>query len=334
LLVVPPLWSRLSDKRFPINARGLLAFSETILKGLVSRALHFFGLGTGTLAGGGRVWGLLPGSQVAIKEGERIRIDYMHLDRSARAVPVVISGDPFQAHRMEIEVLWGPIPMLGGRNSLLVHGTRRTIANLRLQQSYHLEHTYIGGVRYFRHRTGLPWNREMSARTGLILPPLHLPRSMTRSYEFLRRKWAAEGAGDLVDTSRPGLPLARRGCFAHNNDQTAHLLVLREASGVLLVRLVRARPGQGIYETRTHYRAVGASYIIHRSQTIHWRDVEPPQILREAHYFRDAEVFQQQAPSFLPIAGESTASTEPERPTADEDEESSQNLLGSPPPSG
>jgi len=306
LLVVPPVWSRQEGPRSPLNLRGLLAFSECIAKGMVARALHFFGVGTGTLAGGGRVWGLRLGSQVAIKEGERIRIDYQHLDHKARGVPVVISGDPFQAYRMDMRVLWGPIPMLGGRHSLLVDGVRRSLTNLRLERSYDLEHTYIGGVRYFRHRTGMPWNAEMTAKTGLFLPPLHLPRSLDRASNLLRRRWQAAGAGEFVDTSKPGLPLVRRGSFAHNNDQSAHLLVLKEGRGTVLVRLVRVRHDGGIYETRTHYRIHSASYIIHRSQTIHWIPDEPPRILREAHYFRDAEVFQQQAASFLPVAGERT----------------------------
>jgi hypothetical protein len=303
LLVVPPVWNRESRRRIPVTIRGLLGFGETILKGLVSRALHFFGFGTGTLAGGGRVWGLLPEHQVAIKEGESIQVDYQHLDGTPRGVPVVISGDPFQAHRLDIRVLWGPVPMLGGRRSLIVAATRKTLSNVRMEQSYDLEHTYIGGVRYFRHRTGKPWSPEMSARTGLFLPPLHLPRTLTWASERLTERWEAAGAGEFIDTSKPGLPLARKGCFAHNNDQTAHLLVLKQPGGMLLVRQVRARHGEGLFETRTDYRLAGVSYIIVRSQTIAWGEDDEPRILREAHYFRDAEAFQRDAAAFLPIVG-------------------------------
>jgi len=313
LLVVPPVWSRTANRRFPLNVRSFLGFWETIVKGLTARVLHFFGFGTGTLAGGGRLWGLSLAHQVAIKEGERIAIDYQHMDGSQRGVPVVISGDPFQAHRMDIQVLWGPLPLLGARRSLLVSGTRKTLSNLRMEQSFDLEHTYIGGVRYFRHRTGEPWSGEMATRTGLFLPPLHLPRSLNRSNDVLQRRWQGAGAGEFVDTSKPGLPIARRGCFAHNNDQTAHLLVLKESSGTLLVRQVRVRR-DGVYETRTHYRSVANAYIIQRSQTLFWRGGEPAQIIREAHYFRHAEAFQHDAARFLPIAGEAGRPSLEDRP--------------------
>ncbi len=314
LLVVPPVWSRTASHGFPLNLRSLLGFWETIVKGITARVLHFFGFGTGTLAGGGRLWGLSLAHQVAIKEGERIAIDYQHLDGSPRAVPVVISGDPFQAHHMDIQVLWGPLPLLGARRSLLVSGTRKTLTNLRMEQSYNLEHTYIGGVRYFRHRSGEAWSREMSTRTGLFLPPLHLPRGLTRSYGILQQRWQAAGAGEFVDTSKPGLPITRRGCVAHNNDQTAHLLVLKESSGTLLVRQVRVRRGKGIYETRTHYTSVANAYVVQRSQTLFWRGTAPAQIIREAHYFRDAEAFQHDAALFLPIAGEMGRPAPEERP--------------------
>ena len=303
LLVVTPVWSRTSTSRFPLNVRTFLAFWETIVKGLLARTLHTFGFGTGTLAGGGRLWGLSPAHQVAIKEGERIAIEYQHMDGTPRGVPVVISGDPFQARRMDIQVLWGPLPLLGARRSLLVTGARKTLTNLRMEQSFNLEHAYIGGVRYFRHRTGEPWTSEMSARTGLFQPPLHLPRSLTRSYDLLRSRWQAAGAGEFVDTSKPGLPLTRKGCFAHNNDQTAHLLVLKESGGTLLVRQVRARRSGGIYENRTHYRPGANAFIVQRSQTLYWRDEAAAQIIREAHYFRDAEEFQLDAARFLPIGG-------------------------------
>ena len=317
LLVVTPIWSRAAEGFARIDLRGVSGFFEVILKGLIARVLHFFGFSTGTLAGGGRVWMLLPQHQVAIKEGERIQIDYQHLDGTPTAAGVVISGDPFTASRLDIRVLWGPIPMLGSRRSLLVASTRRTLSNLRMEQSFDLEHTYIGGVRYFRHRTGQPWSPELSARTGLFLPPLHLPRSLSRSYEFLSKRWQAAGAGEFIDTSKPGLPVTRKGCFAHNNDQTAHLLVLKQPSGMLLVRQVRARP-DGIYETRTDYRAAGASYIVVRSQTVYWADSEPPQIIREAHYFRNADEFQQAAATFMPVAAMQAPEIEPERESIDD----------------
>jgi hypothetical protein len=65
-----------------------------------------------------------------------------------------------------------------------------------------------------------------------------------------------------------------------------------------------------IYETRSHYRAMAFSYIIHRSQTIVWKGSDHPRLLQEEYFFRNAETFQREAPTFFPVVGSS-----PQEPT-------------------
>ncbi|MBT3221635.1 MAG: hypothetical protein HN348_21360, partial [Proteobacteria bacterium] len=104
------------------------------------------------------------------------------------------------------------------------------------------------------------------------------------------------------------------GRYAHNNDQSAHLVVLRDTRSTLIVRQVRSRPdSEDIYETRTWYRWFQDSYIIHSSQTRCWRLDEEPRILQEQQFFRSAEAFQQEAPTFFPFITRS-----PEQPTMTE----------------
>ena len=307
LLLLPPIWYRGKGGRRLLNVRGIGTFAEAILKGTLARLLHGFGLGVGTFGGGGKIASLLPEHQVAIKEGEKIEIEYLTMDHQPRAVPVQVSGDPFQAWRMSICMHWGPVPLLGRHDSLLLAAIRRSLADLRLQQSYRMGRVYIGGLRYFRHHIGEDWTRAFEARTGLLQPPNHLPRNLPLAQRMLLEAWQASGAGEFVDTTESGLAMWRRGRYAHNNDQSAHLLVLREPQGTLLVRQVRAmgEGGEEIFESRTHYRAVGASYILYRNQTVIWSGNGNPRILQEEHFFRSAEAFQQEAPTFFPVVAHS-----------------------------
>ncbi len=312
LCVLPPIWTRLRHGRPGLNFRGLGVFFEAVIKGVLARLLHLTGLGVGTLAGGGKFAMLLPEHQVAIKEGEQIEIDYMSLDGKPRAVAVQVSGDPFQAYQMSIRVAWGPMPLLARNNSLLLAATRRSLANVRLQQSYKLKGLYIGGVYHFRHHVGEEWNGAFAERTGLLRPRTHLPRNLPAAQRLLVEAWQGSGAGEFVDTTESGLALFRSGRYAHNNDQSAHLLLVREPGGGLLVRQVRATPGDDgrIYENRSNYRVVGSSFIIQRSQTVAWQPDQVMQIIQEDHYFRNAEAFQLEAPSFFPMMA-----TTPEEPT-------------------
>ena len=312
LLVLPPIWHRSMAGHRVLNLRSLATFIEAMFKGVLARILHMSRLGVGTLAGGGKFFFLLPEHQVAIKEGETIEIDYLTRENRPRAISIQVSGDPFQAFRIGIRPAWGPIPVLAKSNSLMLAATRRSLADLRLQQSYRLGRVYIGGVRYFRHHIGEEWSREFSKRTGLLQPPNHLPRSLPLAQRLLLDAWQANGAGEFVDTTESGLAALRRGRYAHNNDQSAHLLILKEPEGTLMVREVRAMGSSGgkIYETRSYYRSVYGSYIIYRSQTVVWHGNENPRVLQENHFFRSAEAFQQEAPTFFPVVARL-----PEEPT-------------------
>lgn len=311
LVVIPPILSRVPGAPRAINLRGVAAFTEAIVKGLLARLLHVTGMGVGTLAGGGKFLFLQPEHQVAIKEGESIEMSFFTLGGKPKMVPIQVSGDPFQTYRLDIRVAWGPVPLLGQEHSLLLAATRRSLANVRLQQSYRLEGVYIGGQHYFRHHSGRSWD-ELSSSTGLLRPPLHLPRQLPLAQRRMLTAWQARGAGEFIDTTESGLQQWRRGRYAHNSDQSAQLVMVREANGVLLVRQVRAdpEPGGAVYENRTHYRRGGVAYIIVRSQTIAWTAGDDPRLLSETHYFRNALEFQQEAPTFFPVMARS-----PEQPT-------------------
>jgi len=242
-------------------------------------------------------------------------------------VAIQVSGDPFQAYRMWIRIAWGPVPLLGRHRSLLVAATLRSLADLRLQQSYRLGRVYIGGLRFFHHHVGEDWTDEFSARTGLLRPPTHLPKNLVQAQRFLLDAWQGAGTGDFVDTTEAGLALWRRGRYAHNNDQSAHLLLLREPQGQLMVRQVRAMDNGtgGVYESRTWYQAVGGSYLVFRGQTVLWERDGAPRLLQEDHYFRSAEAFQQEAPTFFPVVARTPEeptllSPESEFPEADRDD--------------
>ena len=315
LVVIPPLiFKERETGRWKFTIRGLLGFFEAIGKGVLARLMHLLGLNPGRLAGEGKLFSLQPEHQVAIQEGEEIKIRYRRPDGRPRAVPAQISGDPFQATELGIKVLWGPIPLLAARRSLLLESTRRTLAHLRLQQSYRLGRAYIGGVHYFRHTSGSLDPERAHEVTGLFTPPLYLPVQLGRARSRLQSAWQQLGMGEFVDTSAPGLGLRRRGLFCHNNDQTAHLLLVKEGFSTLLVRQVRrgGPEGRDVYETRARYKRKLGSYVIHHSQTVHHPPEAPPRILIEEHFFRDAEEFQQMAPSYFPLLA-----TSPDGPVLD-----------------
>jgi hypothetical protein len=303
LALVPPIWvRRRQGVSSGFNLRGLGVFWEAIAKGTLARGLHLMGLGVGKMAGGGRFTFLLPESQVAIKEGEEIEVHYLTMGGRPRGVPIQVSGDPFQAWKLNIRSAWSPIPLLGEARSLLLATTRAVMADLRLQQSYDLRVEYIGGVHYFWHHLGEDWSEEFVGRTGLVQPPHWLPLPVAMVQRRLVNAWREAGAGEFVDTSQAGVSLGRRGRYAHNNDQSAHLVVLREPRSSLLVRQIRRSPAEGlVYESRARYRRVGASYIIYESSTVSWQGGQPPTIVQEDHWFRSAEDFQQAAPAFFPL---------------------------------
>jgi len=302
LALVPPVINRLKGGPQGLNFRGVGAFAEAIAKGVLARALHLLGFGVGKMAGGGRFAVLPPENQVAIKEGEEIEVQYLTLQGRPRGIPIQVSGDPFQAWKMNIRSAWSPIPLLGEADSLLLAGTRAVLADLRLQQSYGLRVEYIGGTHYFWHHIGEDWSDRFRDRTGLIQPPHWLPLPLGMVQRRLLGAWRQAGAGEFVDTSEGGGVLGRRGRYAHNNDQSAHLVVLREPGQSLLVRQIRRVPiGAMVYENRSRYRRVGANYLIFESSTLCWRSEREPTIVQEDRWFEGADDFQQAAPAFFPL---------------------------------
>ncbi len=302
LALLPPIWNRGRNGPRGLDFRGVGVFFEAIAKGVLARSLHLVGLGVGGLAGGGRFSILKPENQVAIKEGEEIEVDYLTMNGRPRGVPVQVSGDPFQAWKLTIRSAWSPIPLLADGRSLLLATTRGVMADLRLRQSYDLRAEYIGGVHFFWHHLGEDWSELFVQRTGLTQPPFWLPLPLAMIQRRLLNAWREAGAGEFVDTSETGVALGRRGRYAHNNDQSAHLVVLREPQSSLLVRQIRRSVVDGmVYENRARYRRVGASYIIYESRTVAWQQGQPPNIVQEDHWFRSAHDFQQAAPAFFPL---------------------------------
>lgn len=306
LVVVPPIWSRDDEGKVQISLRGVGTLAESILKGMLARVVHALGLNPGALAGGGRFRIAAPEHQITLKEGEELDIRYLTRDRRPRFVPTQVSGDPFQAWRTTIRVAWGPIPLLANQTSLLLGSARRSLRNLRIEQTYRLRSVSIGGLSWFRHQVGEAWSTDLTERTGLFEPPRTLPYRLARVQYLLLRRWQALGTGEFVDTSEHGLQMGRRGRHAHNNDQSAHLVLMRERRNTLLVRQVRKRGGgDDIHEALTTYRAFGPTYVIHSSQVRVWHRDEAPRIVLEEHYFRSAEEFRAEAPSFFPFIAQS-----------------------------
>ena len=176
---------------------------------------------------------------------------------------------------------------------------QRSLTRLRHLQGWQLQTVYVAGLAWYRHRVGAEWTRALAERTGLFVPPRTLPRRLTPAQDALLERWRASGVGPFVDTTEQGVALGRRGRYAHNSDHTAHLMLIREG-GTLLVRQVR-RVGDTIWENRTSYRRWFGGWVIHDSQLRQTLAGADPTIVQEEHYFRDADAFRQEAPSFFPF---------------------------------
>jgi len=299
LVVAPPLWSRDTTGALQFDASGLLTFTEAIVKGITGRLAHAIGLGVGKLAGGGRFWFAHPDNQITLQEGEGCELSFLGPEGHPRAVATQVSGDPFQAWRMDVRVAWGPLPLLAAPDSLLMAAAQRSLARLRQLQGWQLQTVFIAGLAWFRHRVGLEWSRELADETGLFVPPRTLPRRLTPAHQRLLVRWQRLGTGAFVDTTEQGIALGRRGRYAHNSDGTAHLMLLRER-GTLLVRQVRQTP-TAVFENRSTYRSWWGGWVIHDSETRRYDPGQPAVIVQEEHYFRDAEAFRRDAPSFFPF---------------------------------
>jgi hypothetical protein len=303
LVVAPPIVTRSPDGT-RIDLRGVGTFAEAIFKGVLARALHLVGLPPGSLGGGSKLRLAAPEHQIAVRDGEEIDIAYLGPDRRPRCVPLQVSGDPFQASRMTIRGSWGPIPMLADPGSLLMLSVQRTLARLRVLQTFRLQTLFIGGLAYFRHQVGRPWTPERVQETGLPSPALHLPRRLDAAFETVLTRWRRAGAGPFVDTSDRGLPIGRRGRYAHSSDHGSHCVVLRDR-GALIVRLVTGTKGGRVYEARATYRPFAGWWILVETQT---RQVDPgqdPTLIHEEYLFRSADAFRQDAPRFFPFSGRS-----------------------------
>ena len=340
LILIPPILGRGPSGRRVFTLRGVLGLGEAIVKGLLARGLHFAGLSPGRLAGEGELAFLQPARQVALKEGGEVRIEYSTEDGRPRAVPIQISGDPFQAQTFGARVFWGPVPLLAAADSLLLSSTRRTLTHLRLQQSFGLKPAYIGGVHYFRHEAGVIGREAIETRTGLVAPPLYLPLELGVARDRLCQAWKRLDTGEFIDTSEPGRKLRKKTAYCHNNDQSAHLLLMRESRGRILVRQVRRAGPQGrdIFEARTSYRLEWGSYVIDHGQILHWRRAGPGRILQEERFFRDKAEFRVEAPTYFPVLSPTPgAPTLPvswdDEPEVSEDTETiSRNPLSTPKP--
>ena len=204
---------------------------------------------------------------------------------------------------MHVRVAWGPLPLLAGLDSLLLAAAQRSLTRLRQVQSLRLQTVFIGGLAWFRHRVGRSWGPAFSRETGLFAPPVTLPRNVNKGQQYLLRLWQSLGTGRFVDTTEQGVKLGRHGRYAHNNEQTCHLVMLRER-GTLLVRQVRKADDGQIFEARTTYHRWWGGWVVHDSQTRSWTGDDEPRILMEEHFFRDAEAFRLDAPGFFPFDDE------------------------------
>ena len=313
LVLGPPLWYRNAEGRAVFDPSGLLSFVEAIGKGIVGRALHLVGIGAGRLASGGRFTFASPENQITLTEGESVDITFLDRDGKPRFVPTQVSGDPFQATTMTVRVAWGPLPLLAAPDSLLLAAAQRALTRLRHLQSWNLQTVHIGGVPFYRHRVG-----DEALPEGLPPPPMTLPRRLEVAQRMLLHRWSRLGVGPFIDTTEQGLALGRRVRHAHNSDQTAHLVLLRER-GTLLVRLVRRTRSATILEGRALYRSGWGGWIIHDVQVRCWDDGQTtPRILQEEHYFQDADGFRLEAPGFFPYVEGQGGQTE--LPEVDDEE--------------
>lgn len=301
LVMLPAILSRRPGGPREVSLVGLLTLIEAAFKGVTSRAMHFVGLDTGRMAGDGKLVSLPPAYQVSLKEGAEVRISYSDEHGSPRSVPVQISGDPYQAARMRLRVFWGPLPMLAANGSLLHASARRTLRFLRLQTSYDLKATSIGGVHYFWYGAGALRRDEIETETGLPAPRLYLPRNLRAAGRLICERWQRLDIGSFVDTSGPGLSIRQDEVRMHSNDQSAHVLLLKEGRSRLLVRQVRRGAGGAVVEARVRYRRSFGAWVILESQVMRWDEDRTARILYEEHFFRDARHFQGSAPTFFPL---------------------------------
>lgn len=300
-VVAPPILARGPDGARVVQLSGLLTVFEAATKGVLARLLHLIGLDPGRLAGGGKLGSVWPDNQTTLVEGEGVLLSFHHGDGRPKSVPVQVSGDPYVAQELEVRVAWGPLPLLASARSQLLASARRTLAHLRVREAYDLDGVTIGGLYYYRHDRGARWGRAFSARTGLVQPPLHLRGTLAQIQTFLLDRWQLLDTGSFVDTSRPGFQLGRKGRYAHNADQTAHLVVLRQEHGMLLVRQVRAHPDGTLYEALARYTELGGVWIIQSTETRAETGGGPPVILQESHFSRSAEALEREAPAFFPV---------------------------------
>lgn len=310
-VLAQPILARQGDGRRELVLRGLGALLEGMAKGILGRVLHLVGIDPGALAGGGKLASLWPEHQLTLRDGEELRLQFMDRHGQPRVAPTQVSGDPYQAHQMGIRVAWGPLPLLASDRSLLLASTRRSLAHLRLQDTWKLDGVFIGGLWYFRHDAGAAFHQDFFESHGLFQPPLTIRRGLATVQQTLLSAWERQGIGPFTDTSHPGFQLDRRGRYAHNADQTAHLVILREARNSLLVRQVRAIEAGRIHETHTWYRAFGPSWVISETETRCWKEDERPVILQESHFCRSAETLRREAPAFFPF-GQSVEEPEDE----------------------
>ena len=299
LILAPPLIYRNSNNRTVIDFSGVLTFAEAIAKGVAGRLMHAAGLSVGNLAGGGSFWSARADHQITLAEGEAVELEFLDRKLRPRAVSTQVSGDPYQASTMQVQVAWGPLPLLASPTSLLMAAAQRALTRLRVAQSWQLQTVFIAGLAWFRHRVSLD---ETTVETGLFSPPWTLPSRLTTAQRRLRKLWGALGIGPFIDTTEQGLALGRRGRYAHNSDHSAHLMILRERGG-LLVRQVR-RLGETIYEGRTLYSGWAGGWVIHENQVRRTDPGQAPIIVQEEHFFRDAEALRQEGASFFPFVGE------------------------------
>ncbi len=302
LIVGTPILYRDLDGSLRLDSRGVTAFTEAILKGLLGRWMHLVGLGVGKLAGGGRFAALSPQQQLTLREGELVRMDFTDLEQRPLSVSTQVSGDPFQAHRMDVQVAWGPLPLLAQPDSLLLAAVQRSLARLRDEQTWELESHFIGGLPFYRHRSGSAWTRSLAERTGLVPPLRSLPVRLDRVQALMLRRFAAIGVTGFVDTTEQGFTLGRRGRHAHDTERRTHLVVLRVRSRTLLVRQVRQKEDT-VYEARTHYRYWWGSWVIYDHQVRAWPPDGEARLLLEERWFRTAEAFQDEAPAFFDFDG-------------------------------
>lgn len=314
LILAPPIVYRDRAKRLRVDLSGIGTFVEAIAKGLAGRIMHAMGLGVGNLAGGGSFASAAPAHQITLQEGQSVRLDFYGPNGRRRAAATQVSGDPYQAWTMQMRVGWGPLPLLASPDSLLMAAAQRALSRLRVTRTWHLETVFIAGIAWLRHRVEA--RPDVAQEGGLFRPPWTLPRRLTPTQELLTKRWVDAGAGDFIDTTEQGLAPGRGGRYAHNSDHTAHLMVLRERGGVL-IRQVR-RTEDRIYEARTHYTRWPLGWVIHEHEVRCTLPDQPPAVLLEEHYFRDADALRQEAPSFFPIVGDGRLWAEAAAPEAPE----------------